>query len=495
MGSPIQAILTAFSLAYREKSQKVILLVASYLADGYSVSDAVDKAMQVAAVSSFLAAAVRDAIQNAAAVGAGVADIPLLPELTGAWDSSGMTLSEKLHGVDTEMRRAIVSTIKAQQRLGVHAMQAARALYNGYTAGHVVRRQPLPEYLQQIVAFTRRAYLTEPDKKKLQQLIRKAARQTEAISRDGAPDKSLQTAYRQLLDAVTTANAKAMENAVRTAVEEKSRYVAERIARTEAARAWADGFHARYDSDDDVIAYRWQLSSRHPHYDICDMYARADLWGLGPGVFPKDKTPILPVHPHCLCHLSLVYVTELAGKQEKDNIKAGGDRYLQRQSHLKRCQLMGVEGAHAWEQGRTDWRQYMRNWSSKFFASSRLIAYNEPTGIGHWETNEKGHFVPTVSIPLKDRFSVPRVSAPNAVIEYGSHNGRNIRQRNLALYDEHGFLTKLFHGGPHNNSKKHPYGIYGEHVHEFPIENGNVSFKEKTTRGFTLEERRLFNDD
>lgn len=205
MGSPIQAILTAFSLAYREKSQKVILLVASYLADGYSVSDAVDKAMQVAAVSSFLAAAVRDAIQNAAAVGAGVADIPLLPELTGAWDSSGMTLSEKLHGVDTEMRRAIVSTIKAQQRLGVHAMQAARALYNGYTAGHVVRRQPLPEYLQQIVAFTRRAYLTEPDKKKLQQLIRKAARQTEAISRDGAPDKSLQTAYRQLLDAVTTA--------------------------------------------------------------------------------------------------------------------------------------------------------------------------------------------------------------------------------------------------------------------------------------------------
>lgn len=495
MASPIQAILTAFSMAYREKSQKVVALVTSYLADGYSVSDAVDKAMQVAAVSSFLTNAVEDAIRKAAAVGADVQSIPLLPELKEAWAPSGMKLSEKLHGAEKEMRQSIVSTIKAQQKLGTHALQTARALYDGYRAGHVVRQQQLPQYLDVIASFARKSDLTKADQQALQRLVRKAKRQVDRIGANGAPDKSLQTAYRQLLNAVDENNTKAIENAVRTAVEEKSRYVAERIARTEAARAWADGFHARYDVDDDIAAYKWQLSSRHPHYDICDMYAHANLWGLGPGIFPKDKTPTLPVHPHCLCHLSLVYVTELDGKQAKDNIKAGGDRYLKQQSHLKRCQLMGIEGAYAWEKKNADWRQYMRNWLDGF-ALSRDIPYNKATGIGEWKKDDKGKLIPTITIPLEKRFSVPKNSTPNAVIEYGSHNKRKERQRNMALYDNHGFLTKQFHGGPHGNLKKHPYGKFGEHVHDFPIdENGEINFERKTTREFTKEERRLFDDD
>lgn len=371
MNSPIQEILTAFSMAYKEKGQKVIALVAMYLADGYSVPDAVDKAMQTAAVSSFFTEAVHTVIQKAVSAGAG-SDIPLLSELTGAWDASGMTLSAKLHGAETEMRQVIISTIQAQQRLGASATRVARALYDGYNSGHIIRRQSLPQYLNTITVFARRSDLTDQDRTALQRLIRRARRQTEIMSADGVPNKSLQTAYRQLLDAVETNDTVAMENAVRTAVEEKSRYVAERIARTESARAWADGFHARYDTDDDVAAYKWTLSSRHPHYDICDMYAQADLWGLGPGVFPKDKTPILPVHPHCLCHLSLVYVTEIDKSKQCNQIRNGGDVYLKRQSHQKRCYLLGIDGARAWEKGRADWRQYMRNWSS-ITAKSRLL--------------------------------------------------------------------------------------------------------------------------
>lgn len=174
------------------------------------------------------------------------------------------------------------------------------------------------------------------------------------------------------MNAVADGSEKALDRAVHVALEEKSRYVAERIARTEAARAWADGFHARYDTDEDVAAYKWTLSSRHPHYDICDMYAQANLWGLGPGVFPKDKTPVLPVHPHCLCHLSLVYVTEIDMSRQRNQIKDGGDAYLKRQSHQKRCYLLGIDGASAWEKGQADWRQYMRNWSS-ITAKSRLL--------------------------------------------------------------------------------------------------------------------------
>ena len=56
-------------------------------------------------------------------------------------------------------------------------------------------------------------------------------------------------------------------------------YFAERIARTEKARAYMDGAMYQYAHDPDYVAFKWKLSSRHPCDDICDLYAHADLWG------------------------------------------------------------------------------------------------------------------------------------------------------------------------------------------------------------------------
>lgn len=36
------------------------------------------------------------------------------------------------------------------------------------------------------------------------------------------------------------------------------------------------------------------------------LYAKANLYGMGAGVFPKDKVPRLPAHPHCMCFLKPV---------------------------------------------------------------------------------------------------------------------------------------------------------------------------------------------
>ena len=121
----------------------------------------------------------------------------------------------------------------------------------------------------------------------------------------------MKTSYKALLDAVESCSDKALKRAIRTAVEEKSRYVAERIAKTESACAWYQGFLKDTMDDPDVVAYRWVESTRHPTEDICDEYAKVDAYGLGPGIFPKDKAPELPAHPHCLCHYEKVYVIEL----------------------------------------------------------------------------------------------------------------------------------------------------------------------------------------
>ena len=207
----------------------------------------------------------------------------------------------------------IINTIKDQLKQGAHAMKSARALYDGYnTTDNVVRKQMLPKYLQDVVNFSRRSDLTKNDVIALQKLVRKARRMVDRLAQNGAPNRALKTSYKELLDAVESCSDKALKRAIRTAVEEKSRYVAERIARTESARAWYQGFLKDTMDDPDVVAYRWVESTRHPTEDICDEYAKVDAYGLGPGIFPKDKAPELPAHPHCLCHYEKVYATELS---------------------------------------------------------------------------------------------------------------------------------------------------------------------------------------
>lgn len=89
-----------------------------------------------------------------------------------------------------------------------------------------------------------------------------------------------------------------VDKAIDVAVRESARYFAEGIARIEKARAYMDGVMYPYAHDPDCVVFKWKLSSCHPCDDICDLYARADLWGMGEGIFQNDcwyhagKTPM-----------------------------------------------------------------------------------------------------------------------------------------------------------------------------------------------------------
>lgn len=117
----------------------------------------------------------------------------------------------------------------------------------------------------------------------------------------------------------------------------------------------------KYVADDDVIAFRWELSSRYPHFDICNLYAEADLYGLGKGVYPKDKTPRQPVHPHCLCHLAPIFAGEIDGSM-KNREKFDGEEYINSLTKAQKTQILGACGHKQYENG-TDWRKLVRNYS------------------------------------------------------------------------------------------------------------------------------------
>lgn len=371
--------------SWRRDAKKAIAYLQRLLSSGMKFEEALDN-VQRHYGKLFTLPELRPALVEAAACAYGIvpsvlttAQVKLMGEqLAGKWDESGMTLSEKLHGVGVKMRGAIVSTLQEQMRRNKTWTEAARALYDGYGddgqnvyngGKDIISRQELPKYLQKV---------REATGNDLQALAeqRQAIDKINRLAKNGAPNKALQAAYNELLEAVQKGNEKAIEKAVEVAVNEKSRYVAERITRTEMARAWADGFIAKMKTDADIVAVKFKLSSRHPVFDICDMYAKADMYGLGAGIYPKDKLPPLPVHPHCLCRYVEVIEGEVDMQQQRDQVQEAGDKWLNSLPESRRAQVLGREGLKAWEDGK-DWRKYMRGYAGLREAESRL------SGIKH----------------------------------------------------------------------------------------------------------------
>lgn len=271
--------------------------------------------------------------------------------LSESWTGDELiTLSQRIRGMGEEMSRTIVDTISAQMRANQSWIEASRALYDGYDGGHLLEQADIPEYLKKV----RRATQGSPEALKE---ARKALGNIDRLSRNGAPTKALKAAYSELVDSALIGTEEQMEKAVHTAMEEKSRYIADRIIRTENARAWADGFIARADADEDCIGYEWVMDTRHPVIDICDFHSQVDAFGMGPGKFPKGKAPAMPAHPHCLCRFVEVYRSK---NQPKDQRAKAGREWLEELSEADRKRVLGKQGAEAFDKGK-DWVKSSKN--------------------------------------------------------------------------------------------------------------------------------------
>lgn len=100
--------------------------------------------------------------------------------------------------------------------------------------------------------------------------------------------------------------------------------------------------------------------------------------------------------------------------------------------------------------------------------------------------NKDGTIVVTDDWTSKKHPHFDRIYKPNAVVDSTSRHGQ---QKDRTVYDENGLMRIQIHGGNHGQPKNHPYGIHGEHIHEFlwDVEGKLVN---KTTRNLTDEERK-----
>ena len=360
--------------AMDKTSQKIDTLISGFknvvaylLTQGFDVNSAIEEAYKLYPVMDGMKESIVDDMVKAftsgymnagVAVGVDTGTIPYTSEsistaMQKAWAKDNLNLSTRLHSRGHAVRKEVGDILKATIGKGNTNKKIATKLFNR----GVIDTADLPQFMDQVAKLP--IDTTAEEKRKL---LRNVQRQVSKRTTAG-----LRAGYSEVIKAVESDNQQKLDKAIEIATEEKTRYHAERIARTETARAYADGQVSRYKNDDDIVAFQWKLGTRHPVFDICDFYANADLYGMGKGVYPKDKVPTLPAHPHCMCRLKPIVDGMLDNSTPKENINDGGMDLLKSLSVKEQERLLGVHGRVAVLEGKARWQDHLRGWDNGKF--------------------------------------------------------------------------------------------------------------------------------
>ena len=116
-----------------------------------------------------------------------------------------------------------------------------------------------------------------------------------------------------------------------------------------------------YQNNKLLTAYQWQLGSSCTSTDICHMYAEADMFKLGAGVFPKTLIPRYPAHNGCDCTLGVLSIYEVSSSDKYQQIDQAGNTWLRQQSPAAVQQLFSGTDYQIW-QDTALWQPSMRHW-------------------------------------------------------------------------------------------------------------------------------------
>ena len=319
----------------------------------YPVMDMMKATLQAELVNTFMAG-YRDNVPYSAK--------SISQAMSESWASDDLTLSKRLYRRSSTIKNEVADTIKQALKTNKTVKGLAKSIFDGYGKGGIIPEASIPKFLHKLSDINISGEATPEAKRKERELLRSVKGK---IARLNTP--YVRAAYNEVAAAVDDGNEVRLQKAIYTATQEKARYHAERIARTENARAYADGQMNRYFDDEDVVAFQWRLSANHPRYDICDFYANADLYGLGKGVYPKDKFPTLPAHPHCMCHIRPMTELDIDVNKRHNNLEQSGLEYIKSLSKKHQEVLLGVNGRNTVLSGKGNWQNFVRGWTSNIF--------------------------------------------------------------------------------------------------------------------------------
>lgn len=329
----------------------------------YPVMDMMKATLQAELVNTFMAGYGDNVPYSAKSISQAMSE---------SWASDDLTLSKRLYRRSSTIRNEVADTIKQALKTNKTVKGLAKSIFDGYGKGGIIPEASIPKFLSKLSDINISGEATPEAKRKERELLRSVKGK---IARLDTP--YVRAAYNEVAAAVEDGNEIRLQKAIYSAAQEKARYHAERIARTENARAYADGQMNRFLDDDDIVAFQWKLSSRHPRYDICDFYANADLYGLGKGVYPKDKFPRLPAHPHCMCHIKPMTELDIDVNKRHNNLEQAGLEYIKSLSKKHQEVLLGVNGREQVLTGKETWQNIARGWTSNTFNARAPVMSQE----------------------------------------------------------------------------------------------------------------------
>lgn len=329
----------------------------------YPVMDMMKATLQAELVNTFMAGYGDNVPYSAKSISQAMSE---------SWASDDLTLSKRLYRRSSTIRNEVADTIKQALKTNKTVKGLAKSIFDGCGKGGIIPEASIPKFLSKLSDINISGEATPEAKRKERELLRSVKGK---IARLDTP--YVRAAYNEVAAAVEDGNEVRLQKAIYSATQEKARYHAERIARTENARAYADGQMNRFLDDDDIVAFQWKLSSRHPRYDICDFYANADLYGLGKGVYPKDKFPRLPAHPHCMCHIKPMTELDIDVNKRHNNLEQAGLEYIKSLSKKHQEVLLGVNGREQVLTGKETWQNIARGWTSNTFNARAPVMSQE----------------------------------------------------------------------------------------------------------------------
>lgn len=368
--STIRRKLHSFTDKLSARLNRLERSIAEKIKSGKTVIHAVDETMAEQRFANGLLKDTQNTMAEMAAAGHGIGNANdsldkqrrkiIINKLTHfMWAPDEMPLSERIHGSGNKIRQEIVDVISASIRNAETVKNMAMKLYGGYGGKDgALKPAETPRYLQRMKDLAMLA--ASGDKRVIKDLEKAIASAEKHIKK--LETNELRAAYKNLLDVCENKRLKEklIERAAYVAVQEKTRYHAMRIARTESQRAWFQGLIAKHQDDPLVFGYRWALSSRHKHvpFDMCDAFANMDV-GFGKGIYPKNFMPIIPLHPHCMCMVVPVFVSDV-DKNAAVNMKKARE-YFSGLAPCDRRRLFGADGDMLYRKG-GDWQGLMRGW-------------------------------------------------------------------------------------------------------------------------------------
>lgn len=358
--NPIASNVNAFSKYYTQQAGEIVSRVKWQMERGRTLEDAIRYVLTDPEIDQALSEKMVDTMVNTAKAGAGARAAKTVglkrwfleniqspggnqvrAQLSDIIDTS--TITHKAQAV----RQMAASTRRAEA-------QAIAAIRNGQYSPAAFNN--LERSLKASLAIGNAGTEMRQARASLRRI--KAELERQAIK----PGARIEGVINRIESLVSGTMGKAEVAALKDAVYRDCRFQAERIMRTEAANAYTLAYHTESLADEDVVGWRSVLSSAHTDIDICDWWATADLYGMGPGIYPKTNGPDIPYHPNCMCLMEEVFVGEVPeGRPSIDDESA--IRQIDRLSAEEKQALMGKGGAARYKDDPGSWRDVMKNYS------------------------------------------------------------------------------------------------------------------------------------